>query len=109
MLNVTLAAPARRDIDGAYAWWRDRRSASQAERWYEQILQSIEALSETADSCPPSPEADLYPEDLRELHFGIGRRPTHRIVFAIAKRQVTVLRVRHVAQRPLDENDLGVG
>jgi plasmid stabilization system protein ParE len=57
--------------------------------------------------CPRAPEADLLPQEMRQLVFGIRGRPTHRIVFAIEGNVVIILRVRHAAQDALTEEGLG--
>ncbi|MGE0378526.1 MAG: type II toxin-antitoxin system RelE/ParE family toxin [Planctomycetaceae bacterium] len=106
MFDVTITEPAEQDIHNAYEWWRDHRSADEAARWYENIIPAIDTLRELPDRCPLAPETDLYPSGLRELHFGIGRRPTHRIIFTIEGTTVVVLRVRHSAQRDLRRDDL---
>ncbi len=97
---------AYRDLHQALAWWRDHRSAAQAERWYGKIVPAIATLAENPDRCPFSPETVDYPTRLRQLHFGLGRRATHRIVFTIADREVRILRIRHVAQQDLSLDDL---
>ena len=104
--RVILTGPARNDIRECVTWWRDHRSAAQAERWYNSIFPAIATLSENPERCSRSPEAAFYPTELRQLHFGIGRRTTHRIVFTIVDNDVWVLRVRHVAQQDLSLDDL---
>jgi plasmid stabilization system protein ParE len=106
MFKLVITDLAEGDIQQAYDWWRDRRSSEQAARWYERIQPAIGTLRKMADRCPHSPETDLHPLGLRELYFGLGRRPSHRIVFTIDGTTVTVLRVRHSAQRPLTADDL---
>jgi plasmid stabilization system protein ParE len=104
--RVVITGPAQRDIDQAVTWWSEHRSSEQAERWYNQIYPAIATLAEQPDRYPTSPEADLLPTGLRQLHFGSGRRTTHRIVFTIVGWEVRVLRVRHVAQQNLTTEDL---
>jgi len=106
MYQVVITRPAEADIRTAYEWWRDHRSADEARRWYENIFPAIDALRDWPEACPPAPETDLHPNGLRQLHFGIGRRPTHRIVFTIEGLEVIILRVRHTAQRDLRLRDL---
>jgi plasmid stabilization system protein ParE len=43
---------------------------------------------------------------MRELHFGVGARPTHRVIFTIVKQTVVVLAVRHAAQNVLRPEDI---
>jgi hypothetical protein len=58
------------------------------------------------ERCPAAPEQDLLPEGLRQLHYGLSRRPTHRIVFSIENNLVIVLRVRHAFQDSLTAEDI---
>jgi plasmid stabilization system protein ParE len=73
MFQVVITEPAEQDIQAAFTWWRDNRSADQAARWYEKIIPAIATLREMPDRCPRASENDLHPLGLRELHFGIGR------------------------------------
>jgi plasmid stabilization system protein ParE len=104
--RITISEEAERDIREAVRWWRDNRSAEQAERWYSKVYPAIATLSKHPDRCPLSPENDLLPSGLRQLHFGVSRKATHRIVFTIEGRDVTIVRVRHFAQRELSLDDL---
>jgi plasmid stabilization system protein ParE len=106
MYALSISDPAEQDIESAYVWWRDNRSAEQAERWYRGIREAIRGLRESADRCHWAREHDLHPAGLRQQLFGIGRRATHRVVFIIENNQVTVLRVRHSAQDALTLEDL---
>lgn len=104
--RVVVTGPAKRDIRESVSWWRSNRSTAQAERWYEKIIPAIATLTENPHRCPISPETDLLPSGLRQLHFGLRRKVTHRIVFTVVGSEVRVLRVRHVAQQDLDPDDL---
>lgn len=105
MHEVRIAEPAKQDLQAAFEWWRDNRSAEQAGRWYREIHKAILSLRELPLRCPPAFEADLIAQEMRQLAFGLGSRPTHRIVFAVAENTVTVLRVRHAAQDAVAEED----
>jgi plasmid stabilization system protein ParE len=106
MTQLVVTEPADRDIQEAFEWWRDHRSSEEAARWYDQIVRAIETLREAPERCPLARESELHPKGLRELHFGVSRRPTHRIVFTIDGDTVIVLRVRHSARRDLTLDDL---
>lgn len=106
MFSLNITEPAERDIRSAYEWWSQNRSAEQAERWYENIYHVIDTLRKMPLHCPHAPESKLHPSGLRQLLFGIGRRPTHRILFAVENDVVIVLRVRHTSQQDLSESDL---
>jgi plasmid stabilization system protein ParE len=104
--RVLISQTAERDIHQAVAWWSDHRSRAEAERWYERIYPAIATLSRCPERCPLAPESDLLVTELRHLHFGVRRKTTHRIVFTIQDQEVIILRVRHVAQRELESDDL---
>jgi len=78
MYGLSITEPAEQDIQDAHVWWRDHRSQEQAERWYRDIRKAILGLRGSADRHPKAPESNLHPTGLRQLLFGIGRRPTHR-------------------------------
>ena len=106
MFRLVISAPAERDIESAYDWWRASRSEDQANRWYAGIHLSILALRKTALRCPPANESKLHPSGLRQMNFGIGRKPTHRIIFVVDDDIVKIVRVRHSSQRSLREEEL---
>ncbi len=103
-LHITRRAEA--DIESSYHWWLTNRSAEQANRWYQEIWMAIRSLRQSPERCRHASESDLHPTGLRELLFGIGRRPTHRIVFTIEEGEIRIVRVRHTSQRVLGEDDL---
>ncbi|QDU57866.1 type II toxin-antitoxin system RelE/ParE family toxin [Aeoliella mucimassa] len=105
MVRVVITQSAARDIQAAYDWWSEHRSKEQANRWYLEIFERIASLKESATRYPAIQEEGLRELGLRQLLFGIGRRPTHRIILAINDQQVTVLRVRHVAQQDLESDE----
>ena len=104
--QIVVTRRAKQDIRNAVAWWGENRSKKQAEVWYQRIGTSIETLTQNPDRCPLALETDLNPNGLRELHVGVGTRTTHRIVFTIDGDAVVILRVRHVAQSDLVNDDL---
>jgi plasmid stabilization system protein ParE len=106
MYNVRISEPAEHDIRAAFELWRDNRSAEQATRWYIGIRKAISSLRDTPERWALAPETDLLPQGIRQLLFGLRRRPTHRIVFTIVDQDVTILRVRHAAQDELRLDDI---
>lgn len=106
MLTVLIMPIAEVDIDEPYQWWRDNRSVEQANRWYCEIFQAMLGLSTSAPKRPQSPEAAKLGVDLRELYFGIGTHPTHRVVFIIEERTAKILRVRHLSRGRIEATDL---
>jgi plasmid stabilization system protein ParE len=107
MARVIVTGPAKRDIKQAYEWWANNRSVEQANRWYAGIQGAIRSLRTNPERCALAIESDLLVQGIRQLSFGLGRRPTHRIVFAIEDSTVVVLRIRHASQDALSTEDLG--
>jgi plasmid stabilization system protein ParE len=78
----------------------------QAARWYAGFSDAIAALAQNPERCPLAPENGCFPYEIRELHYGLGSRPTHRAVFTVRPDMVLVLTIRHAAQADLTEADL---
>jgi plasmid stabilization system protein ParE len=104
--GVEITTRAELEIDSACLWWAEHRSAEQAERWYVGIHDAIANLNENPTRRSLALENDAFPYELRELHFGVGRRTTHRVLFTVRDNMVLVLSVRHVAQQLLSPDDL---
>ena len=106
MYRVIITGPAKRDIQTAHDWWAEHRSAGQAGRWYLGIHKKIASLKQMPERCSFAMERDLLDQGIRQLLFGLGRRPTHRVVFMIDNNDVVVLRVRHTSQDGLTPEDV---
>ncbi len=104
--EVVLTTRAERELNQAADWWEQNRSVDEADRWYNGIVAAIQTLETNPDRCTIAREDVDILIPLRELHFGLGSRPTHRIVFTIRQNRVVVHAVRHHAQRDLTEDDL---
>lgn len=104
MRRVVMTRSAEADLDTNYLWWAKNRSAEQAGRWYGSMLLAINSLANNADRYPRAEESDIYGRDIREMAHGLGSRPTHRVLFMVEGSIVTILRVRHVSQRTLSED-----
>jgi plasmid stabilization system protein ParE len=105
-LRVAITEPAEREMQSAFNWWAENRSKGQADRWYAGLAKAIADLSENPERHSQSRERDRFPYEIRDLLFGLGRRPTHRAVFTIRGEEVVVLTVRHVAQQDLSPDDI---
>jgi plasmid stabilization system protein ParE len=104
--RVVVTRRAERDMHDAAGWWATNRSPEQANRWLSGLERHLQSLSKTPTRYAAAAESDQFPFELRELHYGPGRRSTHRVLFTIADELVLVLTVRHVAQDRLDPEDL---
>lgn len=99
---VLTTATAQQEAQANYDWWAEYRSAEQAARWYDEFLAASLSLEENPDRCALAAENDRFPYEIRQLNFGIGRKPTHRLVYAIHPNEVVILRVRHLAQQEIE-------
>jgi plasmid stabilization system protein ParE len=104
--DVRLTAKAERQFKEAARWWSAHRSHEQAARWYDGFLAAIQSLSRNPERCPLARENAAVPIEIRELSYGLGRRPTHRAIFAIRPDRVVVYSIRHHAQADLTADDL---
>lgn len=104
--EVRIVSRAHNDFREAIQWYADNYSAEFAASWYDQFLRQLETLAAMPESHSLARENDRTEFDLRELHFGVGRRTTHRAVFRIVDSTVEILAIRHVARRDLDVENL---
>ncbi len=104
-LPVILQREAEAQIVASVRWWAEHRSVEQAERWYAGILEAIDSLGKTPAQYPRAREHEHFPYELRQMSFGLGNRPTHRILFTIRPDAVLVLTVRHAAQKDWNPDD----
>lgn len=104
--TVVVTERAAKELEETTAWWARERSTEQAFRWYSKIRAKIETLAQHPQRCGLAAESQDFHYELRELHFGVGSKPTHRVLFTIAATTVVVLTVRHVAQSAVQPRDL---
>ena len=104
--EVVLTTKAHEQLETAHAWWAQHRSANQAARWYNEFANALVILSENPERWPLSAERGAFPFEIRDLHFGVGSRPTHLAVFTIRDGLILVLAIRHLAQRALETDDV---
>lgn len=97
---------AEYDLLRAAEWWATNRSLSQAQRWLAGFERKLQTLQSSALRCPMAPENNQAPCELREMYFGLARRPTHRAIFTISDDRILVLAVRHLAQGWIDPSEL---
>ncbi len=66
----------------------------------------ILGLGDSPERRPFARENDQFPLPIRQATFGLGRQPTHRVLFTIRPDCVYVLAVRHMAQDDVEFSDL---
>ncbi len=104
--RVLMTDRADAEMEAAYLWWAENRSKVQADKWYNALVDAINSLADNPERCAVSRENQRFGFEIRDLSFGIGRRPTHRAVFTVRGDMVLVLTIRHLAQRELSPDDL---
>lgn len=106
--QVEMLPRAIAEVRSIMLWWSDHHSTEQATRWLSGIEAAIATLSTHPEQHASAFEADSFPFEVRELHYGIKRKKTHRMLFAIRQNVVRVYSVRHLAQDRLTADDLGL-
>ena len=86
--SIVFTQQAARELEDAADWWTKNRDAGQAIRWYSGFSEKIASLSEDPERFPLAEENDEFPYTIRELHYGISSRPTHRAIFTITDENV---------------------
>jgi len=102
-LRIVFQREAKANLRHAVAWWSENRSPEQAIRWLDGIYEAIAKLSRNPERCAVARESRKAGEELRELHFGLGSRPSHRIIFVVDPEVVRILAIRHAAQDDWDQ------
>jgi plasmid stabilization system protein ParE len=100
--DVLIASRAQHEAQANHDWWAEHRSPEQAARWYDEFLNSALTLEQNPERRALAPENGRFPYEIRQLNFGIGRKPTHRLIYTIRPKEVVILRVRHLAQQEID-------
>lgn len=94
------------DIERNARWWAEHHSAPQALNWYEAAFADIYGLDTMPERHGLSQENDYFPFEIRDMLFGLGRRPSYRAVFTIKGPEVHVLCVRRSSEDILLPSDL---
>lgn len=96
--RVVFDPHALQQIDEAAEWWAENRSLEQALRWTAEIYDAIARLQDRALLNPFAPETRTIGREVRQLLFGLGGKPTHRVLYFVEGSTVVVAAVRHVAR-----------
>ena len=105
--NVRIMPEANHELEASASWWSEHRSSEEALRWYDGFVAKLDSLQNMPESHSLAHENPRVSFELRELHYGLGSRTTHRALFRIVGTTVEVLSVRHVAQADISPDDLG--
>ena len=104
--RVVLTEQASRELDAAADWWAENRDLDQARRRYAGFSVQLWALCRDPNRLPLADENEDFRYTIRELHYGLSSRPTHRAVFTVVADSVLLLTVRHAAQDRITPEDI---
>ena len=104
--RVVITSKAEAELCEAAIWWAEHRSQEQAVRWLDGFETAISGLSTTPEKHPLAREDADFSFTLRQLVYGLGRKPTHRALFRIRDDAVIVYGIRHLVQRDVTPEDL---
>ena len=95
--DVFLTDRAVQQLNDAADWYA-KQNPQVADEWFNGIIDAIDDIGSDPQRFAPARENDSVPFELRERRYGLGKRATHRILFAIRPDKIVVHHVRHVAQ-----------
>jgi plasmid stabilization system protein ParE len=104
--NVTILPRAKIQLSDQALWWSKHRSTEQALRWLDGFEAALASLAQRADRCGLARESAALASPIRELHYGVRGKVTHRAFFEIRDDEVIVHCVRHLAQRDITSDDI---
>ena len=100
---VIMAPLALQQLQDEASWYRERSGSDELARvWLDGFLDVLKSLQSDPARYPLARESHRFPVSIREVHYGSGRRKTHRALFQIQGNVVHVLTVRHIAQDDID-------
>jgi plasmid stabilization system protein ParE len=103
-----MTAAAEKSLYDAALWWAEHRDAAQAIQWLERFEAAIQSLCQNPLRYAQALESPLFPFELRQLLFGVGKRKTHRALFEVRENNVIVHCVLHLHQQDVKPKDLGL-
>ena len=105
-LSVKLDPLAERQVEARANYLATKYGAAAAVSWFDAMDATIDRLAESAAGRPLCLDKAAEGTGLREIYFGSGRKPTHRMVFEVAGNTVTVLLVWATALDDFTADDL---
>lgn len=103
--RVHITAKAEQDVDSVLAWFRDELAPAAGNKWFAQLMATIDTLETMPERCGLAPEAVDLGIEIREIRVG-KRRGAYRVLFQIQGRRVFILRVWHGARDAVSRDDL---
>lgn len=101
--SVVVELDAQQDIAEAHLWLAERNRDA-ADKWFDDIYDTIASLEVFPERCPLAPESKFLNLQIREIFHG-RRQYKYRILFIVVECDVHVLHVRHGARLALGETE----
>jgi len=98
--RVETTQKAKRDLEAILDWLLAEEAGDTGLRWFRDLIQSVESLSQLPRRCTLAPENSFFPFEVRQLLYG-DRPYSYRILFTIKGDLVTVLRIRRGRRKRL--------
>ena len=97
--RIIIQPEAYEGMESGYAYI-ERDAPESAHQWAVGLTNAITSLETFPARCSLAPEDKFFPQVIRQLLYGKGRR-TYRILFTITQDVVSILHIRHSAQDTL--------
>ena len=99
--EVALTSKAQSQLQKSYEWYVEHAPEYAAD-WYNGFLDVLSSLESNPERCGLARESDRFSIPLHDILYGVGRKKTHRAVFAIRPGKVVVYSIRHTSQQDLN-------
>ena len=105
--QVEISSVAEAEVDNAFLRLSQVMSPQKARHWYQELLKTIESLSEMPKRCSLARENKYFSQEIRQLLYGRGRN-TYRVLFTVLEEgevpTVRILHFRYGTQQVLGES-----
>ncbi len=83
-VQVIIAPMTLQHLQNAANWYRERSNSDElASDWLNGFLDVLKSLQFDPARYPLARESHRFPVSIREVHYGSGRRKTHRALFQV--------------------------
>jgi plasmid stabilization system protein ParE len=95
--RILITDQAHHDLRQACKWWVRNRSPEEAGEWFDGFSDAVNSVGEHPERFPMAHEDEAFSSELQHFSYGLGKHPTHRVVFTVRQGALLILRVRHLA------------
>lgn len=101
--EVEYTRNALREIEQTYRWIKERGVLT-AERWRNELINSVETLAVDPLLHRLAPESVRFTREIRQMLFR-KRRGQFRLLFTMEGQRVIILSFRHHSRKPLSGDE----